>query len=332
MRRREFIVGFLGTSVLSPRVSTAQLSSKSRRIAIVAPSRPIEDLSANPIYRAFLYELARLGFAEGQNLIVDRYSGGGHMDSYPELARTVVSSNPEAILTSAGPMTLALKAATESIPILTIIGDPVVWGLAASLARPGGNVTGVTIDAGIELHGKRLALLREIRPGAVRVAYLSSSSAWKQPQAAMVREAAQSSKLSLAHVDLGSNLNDAAYKTAFASTDWTKADMLLVSDEPEHLSHVSTLVDLVTSNRTPSCYPFRDLVVAGGLMAYYRDLVDAFRQLAAQMAQILSGETPAGMPFRQPTSFRLFINTKAAQKIGVVLPQTLLVSADEVIE
>jgi putative tryptophan/tyrosine transport system substrate-binding protein len=290
----------------------------------VAPSRPIEELRTNPVNRAFLDELARLGFVEGQNLAVDRYSGSGHMDSYPELARTVVKNNPEAILTSAGPMTLALKAATQNIPILTIIGDPVVvWGF--SLARPGANVTGVTVDAGIELHGKRLGLLREIKPEASRIAYLASSSAWKQPQAAMVREAAQASKLSLVHVDLGSNLNDAAYETAFATTDWTKADVLLVSDEPEHLSRVRTLVDLATSARIPTCYPFHDLVVAGGLMAYYRDLLDAYRQLAAQMGQILSGQNPAEMPFRQPTKFHLSINTKAAQKIGVVLPQTLKV-------
>jgi len=164
------------------------------------------------------------------------------------------------------------------------------------------------------------------------VAYLTSSSAWKQPQAAMVREAAQASKLSLVHVDLGNNLNNVAYETAFASTDWTKADALLVSDEPEHLSHTRTLVDLVTSVRIPVCYPFRDLVVAGGLMAYYRDLIDAFRQLADQMGLILSRQNPAEMPFQQPTNFRLSINAKAAQKIGLAVPQTLLVSADEVIE
>src|SRR5262249_13793151 len=153
--RRDFIGGFVGISVLLPCVSRAE-SSRLRRIAIVAPSLPIEELRTNPVYKAFLNELAHLGFIEGQNLIVDRYSGGGRMDSYPEFARTVVSNNPEAILTAAGPMTNALKAATQSIPIVTIIGDPVVWGLAASLARPGGNVTGVTVDAGIELHGKRL--------------------------------------------------------------------------------------------------------------------------------------------------------------------------------
>jgi putative tryptophan/tyrosine transport system substrate-binding protein len=329
MRRREFIRGLVGSSVLLPRASRA---SRLRRIAIVAPARSVEEVTTSPIYRAFLDELARLGFTEGQTLVVDRYSGYGHMDSYSELARTVVNNSPDAILTSAGPMTLALKAVTQSIPIVTIIGDPVVWGLAASLARPGANVTGVTIDAGIELHGKRLALLREIRPEALRIAYLASSFAWKQPQAAMVRGAAQASKLSLAHVDLGSSLNDAAYEAAFASTDWTKTDLLLVSDEPEHLSHSRILVDLATNVRTPTGYPFRDLVVAGGLMAYYRDLLDAFRQLGAQMGQILSGQSPAEMPFRQPTNFRLSINTKAAQKIGVVLPQTLLVSADEVIE
>ncbi|WP_164934062.1 ABC transporter substrate-binding protein [Bradyrhizobium guangzhouense] len=318
--------------LLLTRASRAQPSANQRRIAIVAPWHSIEELTRNPVYRAFLDELARLGFVEGENLIVNRYSGDGKLDSYPELARTVVKDNPEAILTGAGPMTLALKSATQSIPIVTIIGDPVVWGLAETLARPGANVTGVTVDAGIELHGKRLELLRETRPGASRLAYLASSSAWKQPQGAMVREAAQSFKLSVAHVDLGSNLNDASYEAAFASTSWTNSDVLLVSDEPEHLSHSGTLVSLTTSVRVPACYPFRDLVVAGGLMAYYRDLIDAFRQLAAQMKQVLTGQNPAEIPFRQPTNFRLSINTKAALKIGLILPQAILVSADEVIE
>ncbi|MDA9522471.1 hypothetical protein XI06_19830 [Bradyrhizobium sp. CCBAU 11434] len=330
MRRRNFIGG--AGLVLLTRASRAQRSATPRRIAIVAPWHSIEELKRNPVYRAFLDELARLGFIEGENLIVDRYSGDAKLDSYPELARTVVKDNPEAILTGAGPMTLALKSATQSIPIVTIIGDPVAWGLAETLARPGANVTGVTVDAGIELHGKRLDLLRETRAAPSRVAYLASSSAWQQPQGAMVREAAQSIQLSVAHVDLGSNLNDASYEAAFASINWTNSDVLLVSDEPEHLSHSKTLVGLATNVRVPACYPFHDLVVAGGLMAYYRDLIDAFRQLAAQMKQVLSGQNPAEIPFRQPTIFRLSINTKAALKIGLVLPQTVLVSADEVIE
>jgi putative ABC transport system substrate-binding protein len=332
MRRRDFLAGIVSSPVLVAGASSAEPSANPRRIAIVIPWHSMEQLRTNPLYRAFLDELARLGFVEGQNLVVDRYGGAGKLDSYSELARTVVSKNPEAILTGAGPMTLALRSATPTIPIVTIIGDPVVWGFATSLARPGANVTGVTVDAGIELHGKRLGLLREIRPGATRIDYLSSSSAWKQPQAAMVRQAAEASKLLLSHLDLGTNLNDAAYEKAFASSDWIKPDVLLVSDEPEHLPHARTLVDLVTAARIPACYPFHDLVVAGGLMAYYRDLPDAFRQMGAQMGQILSGQNPAEIPFRQPTNFRLSVNLKAAQKIGIVLPQAILVSADEAIE
>ena len=134
MRRRDFVGGIVSSSVLLNRASRAQPSANPRRIAIVAPWHSIEEIRRNPVYRAFLDELAQLGFVEGENLIVDRYSGDGKLDSYPELARTVVSKNPEAILTGTGPMTLALKSATQSIPIVTIIGDPVVWGIAASLA------------------------------------------------------------------------------------------------------------------------------------------------------------------------------------------------------
>jgi putative ABC transport system substrate-binding protein len=292
----------------------------------------VDELRTSPYYKAFIAELARLGFVEGQNLLVDRYSGEGQMDAYADLARTVVSNRPEAILTAAPPMTFALKAATQTIPIVTIIGDPVALGLAVNLARPGANVTGLTVDGGMELHGKRLSLLVETKPHASRLAYLCSSAAWKQPQAAMVREAAQLSKLALTHIDLGRTLNETTYTAAFALVKNAEADVLLVSDEPEHLSNSRALVDLATRARLPAMYPFRDLALAGGLMAYYRDLLDALRQAADQVAKILVGENPAEMPFRQPTSFRLSINTKAARQIGVAVPPMLLASADEVIE
>jgi putative tryptophan/tyrosine transport system substrate-binding protein len=229
-------------------------------------------------------------------------------------------------------MTLALKAATRTIPVVTIIGDPVALGLVSSLARPGANFTGVTVDAGIELHGKRLSLLIETRPAASRLAYLSSSAGWKQPQAAMVREAAQQLKLSMTHVDLGSNLNEAAYLTASDQVEKAQAEMMLVSDEPEHLSNSAFLIDIATRARVPAMYPFRDLALAGGLMAYYRDLFEALRHAADQMTAILKGASPAEIPFYQPTNFRLSINSKAAKQIGLELPPTLLARADEVIE
>ena len=331
MRRREFIA-------LTAAISTcgfaarAQQPARQRRIAIVTPSRPVDQMRTNPYYQAFLVELARLGFVEGQNLLVDRYSGDGKLDGYADLARAVISGGPEAILTAAPQMTFALKAATQTIPIVTVIGDPVAIGLAESLARPGSNVTGITVDGGIELHGKRLSLLMEIRPHASRLAYLSSSTAWKQPQAAIVREVAQHSGLALTHLDLGRTIDKTAYVAAFALLENAKADALLVSDEPDHLSNGRVLVDLAARAQLPAMYPFRDLALAGGLMAYYRDLVDAHRQAADQVARLLNGENPAEMPFRQPTSFRLSINTKTAQQIGVTLPPMLLANADEVIE
>jgi putative ABC transport system substrate-binding protein len=280
--------------------------------------------------RAFFEELARLGFVEERNLVVDRYSSADQ-DAYPDLARTVAMSQPELILTGTTLMTFALQAATRAIPIVTIIGDPVAAGLVSSLARPGANVTGITLDGGIELHGKRLSLLTEIRPNATRVAYLSSSAALKQPQAAMVKVAAEALKLSVSHIDLA-NLNEEAYRAASDSVQKANADLLLVADEAEHLSHSKALVGIATNARIPAMYPFRDFVVAGGLMAYSLDGVQGIRQAAQQVAQILNGANPAEMPFRQPTSFKLSINTKAAREIGVVLPPTLLGSANEVIE
>ncbi|HEX3871424.1 MAG TPA: ABC transporter substrate binding protein, partial [Pirellulales bacterium] len=189
-----------------------------------------------------------------------------------------------------------------------------------------------TVDAGIEIHGKRLSLLLEAKPGASTLAYLSSSAGWKQPQAAMVRDVAQQLKLSMTHVDLGSNLDQAAYSAASDLVEKARPDAMLVSDEPEHLSNRKAVVEIADRARVPAMYPFRDLVLAGGLMAYYRDLAGALRHAANQVGAILKGESPAEIPFYQPTSFLLSINTRTAKKIGLELPATLLASADDVIE
>lgn len=332
MLRREFIALIGGGAAAWPAFTRGQQPRSPRRIAIVAPGRSEEELRENPYYRSFIEELAKRGFVEGKNLSVDRFSGGGQMDSYLNIAQTAVNKHPEAILTAAPEMTLALSAATLTIPIVTLIGDPVATGVAVSLAKPGGNVTGVTMDGGMELHGKRLSLLLEARPGASRLAYLCSSAAWNRPQAAAVRIASQSLNLSLTHVDLGTALNEAAYSAAYTLMSGSAPDVLLVSDEPEHLSNRKVLIDLAAKVRVPAMYPFRDLALSGGFMAYYRDLHDAFRQAAEQVEQILGGISPAKIPFRQPTNFKLSINTKTAMQIGVTVPPTLLASADEVIE
>ncbi|QOZ54446.1 ABC transporter substrate-binding protein [Bradyrhizobium sp. CCBAU 53338] len=328
MRRRDFLA--LASASALACSAHAQQSARQRRIGIVLPGW--DGTKINPVEAEFLDGLVRHGYVEGRNLIVDRYAAMGSMDRFADLAATVVGNHPEVIVTGAPPMTLALKAATQTIPIVTVIGDPVALGLVSSLARPGGNVTGITVDAGAELSGKRLSLLRETRPDATRLAYLSSSQAMQQPQAAMAKQAAEELKLSFLHVDLGNSLNERAYKAAYDSVVKVGAELLLVSDEPQHLPNSKVLVGIATNAQIPAMYPFRDLVVAGGLMAYYRDLFDAFRQVADQAAQILDGGNPAEMPFRQPTSFKFSISTKAAREIGITIPPTLLASADEVIE
>jgi putative tryptophan/tyrosine transport system substrate-binding protein len=332
MRRREFIVTAAAAAGVSAFAAYAQESTRQRRIAIAIPGRFWTDgAKSNPYYGAFFEELARLGFAQGRNLVVDSYSSAGE-DTYPEVARTVATSRPEIILAGTFQMINAIQAATaRTVPIVGIVGDPIADGLVSSLARPGANVTGITVDAGVELQGKRLSLLSEVRPDATRVAYLSSSAVFRLPQAAIVKQAAEALKLSLSHIDLES-LNEEACRAASDSIQRAKADLLMIAEEPVHLSNSRALVGIARNAQVPATYPFREFVVAGGLMAYSLDGIVGIRQAAQQVAQILNGANPAEMPFRQPTSFKLSINTKAAREIGVVLPPTLLASADEVIE
>jgi putative tryptophan/tyrosine transport system substrate-binding protein len=334
MRRREFIAGTVASALVLSRQADAQTdkSIARQRIAIISPARPVEGLKAQPYFRSFLDELKRRGFIDGENLIVDLYSGAGQTDHYADLARAVVDTKPDAIFTSGYPMVAGLKAASSTIPIIATIDDPIAEGLASSLARPGTNLTGVTVDAGLELYGKRLTLLVEVRPNVSTVGYLSSHENWSRPTGAALRQAAQQARMMLTHVDLGNSFNEAAYSAAFTWLQNARIDALLVSDEADHNANVKTLTKLAANARIATMYPFRDLVVAGGLMTYCIDLLDAFRYAGGQVAEILRGENPAEIPFYQPTKFQLIVNTKVAQQIGLEIPPSLLVRADEIIE
>jgi putative tryptophan/tyrosine transport system substrate-binding protein len=332
MRRRDFLKTVCSSLALVPSLARAQQSIKKKRIAIISPGRPVEGLKTQPYFRALLDELSRQRFVDGENLIVDLYSGHGQTGHYAELARTVVDTSPDAIFSSGYPMVAGLKAATTAIPIVVTIDDPVAEGLASSLARPGTNVTGVTVDAGLELYGKRLGLLAEMRPNLSAVAYLSSHENWNRPTGDALRQAAQQARIALTHVDLGNSFNEETYSTAFTWMQNAGINALLVSDEADHNGNVKTLTKLAASARIATMYPFRDLAVGGGLMAYCIDLLDAFRYAGGQVAQVLRGENPAEIPFYQPTKFLLIVNTKAAQQIGLEIPPSVLARADEVIE
>ncbi len=176
MRRREFIAGLMLAPTM--RAAVAQQPAKMKRIAMVNPSRKVDELTINgaPHYKAFFEELGRLGYVEGQNLAVERYSGEGRIERYSELAREVVGSHPDLIFAMSGAIALPLKLAATTVPIVTITADPIALGLVPSIAHPGGNITGVTVDAGLEIYGKRFGLLVEAVPKTSNVRYLASKA------------------------------------------------------------------------------------------------------------------------------------------------------------
>jgi putative ABC transport system substrate-binding protein len=334
MRRRDFITLFGGAAATWPLAARAQQPAKIKRIAFVHPSAKVSEMSVSSqtYYRAFFEELSRLGYVEGQNLGVERYSGEGRTERYAELARDVVNTHPDLILTLGVRLSLDFKMATTTIPIVTIIIDPIAQGLVASIARPGGNITGVTIAGGLEIIGKRMGLLVEAMPKLSTVGYLASRQYWEDARGAAARDAAKQAGISLKAALLGSAFNEAEYQRVFRSMEQDRADALMVSEEVEHSTNRTTIVELAAKGRIPTIYSYREFVEAGGLMAYSIDLADIYRRLANLIDKILKGANPGDIPFFQPTKFEMSINLKTARALGLEMPAMLLGRADEVIE
>ena len=333
MRRRDFITA-LGTAATWPLAARAQQPAKMKRIAFVRPAGPVSEVSVSgrPYYRAFFEELSRLGYVEGQNLRVERYSGEGRPERYGELARDVVNTHPDLIVAVAARLSLDFKTATTTIPIVTLIIDPIAMGLVASIARPGGNITGVTIAGGLGLIGKRMGLLVEALPKMSTVGFLVSRPYWEDPRGAAAREAAKQAGISLKAALLGNAFNEAEYQRVFRSMEQDRADALIVSEENEHLAYRATIIELAAKGRVPAIYALREFVEVGGLMAYSIDLADIFRRVAYLIDKILRGANPGDIPFYQPTKFELSINLKTAKALGLEIPAMLLARADDVIE
>jgi putative tryptophan/tyrosine transport system substrate-binding protein len=333
MQRREFITLFGGAATMWPLAARAQQPAKMKRIAMVFPSAKVSDISVSgpPRYRAFFEELNRLGYVEGQNLGVERYSGEGQPERYAELARHVVNTHPDLIFAVGTPLSLELKMATATIPIVTIVGDPVAIGLVASIARPGGNITGATVQAGLDLVGKRIGLLVEAMPKLSTLGFLVARAYWDGSRGASVREAAKRADISLKPV-LMAVFDELEYQRVFESMEQDRADALMISEDSEQITNRATIVKLAAKNRIPAIYPFREFVEVGGLIAYSIDLGDAFRVVASLVDKILRGASPGDFPFYQPTKYELSINLKTAKALGFEMPAMLLARADEVIE
>jgi putative tryptophan/tyrosine transport system substrate-binding protein len=284
-------------------------------------------------YSGFFDELSRLGFIDGKNLVVERYSAGGQRDRYAQLARDVVDTHPDAIFSMEGGLGLTFKAATKTIPIVTIAADPVVTGFVSNIARPGGNITGVTIDAGLEIWGKRIGLLMEALPKLSNASIIAQTqNSWEGPYGSAIRQAAKYAGIALNVVVFDGKIDEAAYQRVFSAFEQHRPDALIATEYSVHLTNRATIVELAAKHRLPAMYPFREFVEVGGLMSYSPDLEEIGRSSGYQMGQILNGTNPGDIPFIQVTRLYLTLNLKTAKSLGIEFPATLLGSADFIIE
>jgi putative ABC transport system substrate-binding protein len=289
------------------------------------------DTSNEPLLKAFFHELHRLGYVEGENLLIDRNSGQGRAAHYPDLARDVVRRNPDLIIVFNSNLTLDLKAATTTIPIVGIFASPVEYGIVASLARPGGNIAGVAIDIGVEQWGKRIQLLRQVVPHLTKLAVLDTQ-AIRDRWGAEAPELGRKWGVTYVGPSLNHPVSDAEYRRVLASIAQSGADGIAVDDEPENHANLKLIVELAEKHRLPVIHPFKRFVEAGGLMSYGVDEAEIGHRAAAIAGQILKGAKPAEIPVFQPTKFELAINLKTAKALGLTVPPELLATADEVIE
>jgi putative ABC transport system substrate-binding protein len=333
MRRREFLRSLAGF-VPFVRPALAQKSASKKRVALVAPTGSTDDMriGGDARYDAFIGELNRLGYVEGENLTVERYSAEGARERADAIVREIVGSKPDAIWSVGTPLTRLFKAATTTIPIIAFTGDPVRFGLISSLAHPGGNITGVSVDAGIEIWGKRLELLAQAVPKLINVAFVSTQAGWDGAGGRIAREAAQKLGTSLVNLPLAAPFDEAEFRRVFGSIQTGQFDGVTISDEGETYTRRLLVVQLIQQIRLPAIYAYRDQTEAGGLMSYSYDNKGAARRNAVQIVEVLRGASPADMPYVQETRFELVINLKTAKALGLDIPAGLIARADEVIE
>jgi putative ABC transport system substrate-binding protein len=334
MRRREFIAGLMFAAAMGR--AQAQQTGKVYRIAFAHPSAPVADQNraskGSIAIPAIFEELIRLGYVEGRNLLIERYSGEGRAANYPDLARQIVSRNPDLIIAIGNNIVLDVKAATSTIPIVGIFGRPVENGIVPSLARPGGNITGVSVDVGSDIWLKRTQLLKEAVPQITRMGFLESRESRERYRATLGREQELKNSVSIVGPPFERPTDEQEYQRVFAALAQEGAEGLVVTEESENTTYRRLIAELAAKGRLPTIYPFRQYVEAGGLMSYGIDSSDVGHRIADLADKILKGAKPADIPIFQPTYFELIINLKTAKTLGIELPPLLVARADNVIE
>ena len=326
MTSKIVICSLLTFFLLTVSLAQAQQTGKVPRIGYLAAT----SLSANAVrIEAFRQGLRELGYVEGKNIVIEWRFAEGKLDRLPALAAELVRLKVDVIVTSASTQTPVAKAATSTIPIVMAQdSDPVGSGFVASLARPGGNITGLS-TLSPELSGKRLELLKEIVPRLSRVAVLGSSNNPGNTQSLKeVELAAAAFGVQLQYLDV---LAPKDIETAFRAATKGRADSVLALGGPVLFSQRKQLIALAVKNRLPVIYARPEFVEDGGLMTYGPSLYDLHRRAATYVDKILKGAKPADLPVEQPTKFELVINLKAAKQIGLTIPPNVLARADKVI-
>ena len=330
MRRREFI--FMVGAALLPPTARAQSRGSMPRIVMYSATEPLDSMhenSYNRYIRALYAEMRRLGLVEGKSIKIERYGRETSEVTSKATIAAIVDSKPDIIFcVAAGAV---FTRATNTIPIVTFAIDPIREGLVKSLAHPGGNITGVSFSPEVPIHGKRIELLREMFLPLKKLAVLATKSTlsdiWTE-----VREAADAHDVPVAACPIDVPSSETVYRDAIvnAKDDGANAIMVALDGDP-FVNHV-LVAKLIGETGLPAIYPFTEFVRAGGLMGYATDLVELNKRMAADMDAILKGANPGEIPFYQPTKFELSLNLKTAKALGLAVPATLLVAANEVIE
>src|SRR6266481_6019188 len=327
MRRRKFVALLGGVVAAWPFAARAQQKAMPV-IGVLSTGSPSV---SSGLFMAFRQGLSEAGYVEGQNLAIEYRWAEGNYDRLPALAADLVGRKVDLIMASSPPSALAAKSATSTIPIVIRGGgDPVGGGLIASLARPGGNLTGVSFVPN-ELTAKRLELLSELVPQAGAIALLVNPTSGANTERVIrdVQEAARTKGLQL-HVLKASS--ESEIDTAFASLVQLHAGALVVGADPFLSGRREQLVALASRRAVPSIYAWREFAASGGLISYGPSLTSAFRLVGHYAGKVLKGAKPADLPVQQPTTFELVINLKTAKALGLTVPQSMLARADEVIE
>jgi len=324
--RRTFMAMSAIAILTAPLAAEAQQPVRVPRIGFLWPSPPSE---RQYLLDAFRQGLRELGYIESRNIVVEVRSAEGKYDRLPALATELVHLKVDVIVTTASPATMAAQQATKTIPIvMAVVVDPVATGFIASLARPGGNITGVSIMAS-DLVGKQLDLLKQVVPIFQVVVLWNPANPGNAPQLREAEVAARKLGVRLKPLE-ARNPDD--LDNAFAAMTKERPSGLIVLVDTMLVGHRARLADLAAKSRIPAIYGLRDHVEAGGLMAYSANLTEMYRRAATYVDKILKGAKPADLPVEQPTKFELVINLKTAKALGLTIPQSVLIRADEIIQ